>query len=123
LTGLHNRGCLETLLKKDLNKKNELKRAVISINLSTVQLLTANYGFQYTQNIIKNAAVELSRYCAEKRKLFQTYDNQFVFYVIDYHDKKELDDFCNTIAKNMEALFVSDRISGGIGVLEIIIKA
>lgn len=119
LTGLYNRSYLESLLKKDIRKKDGLKRAVISINLSTVQLLTANYGFQYTQSLIKHAAEELSQYCTDKRKLFQTYDNQFVFYVTNYQDKNELVEFCNIIAKNMETLFVTDRIGGGIGVLEI----
>lgn len=42
-TGLFNRDHLELLLNSDIRKKDGLKRAVISINLSTVQLLTANY--------------------------------------------------------------------------------
>lgn len=44
-TGLYNRDYLEALLNIEVKKKDGLKRAVISINLSTVQLLTANYGF------------------------------------------------------------------------------
>ena len=119
LTGLYNRSYLESLLKQDLRKKDELKRAVISINLSTVQLLTANYGFQYTQNLIKKAAEELGQYCSGSRLLFQTYDNQFVFYMIGYQDKNELTEFSEQIAQAMKTLFVSDRIGGGIGVLEL----
>lgn len=119
LTGLYNRGYLISLLKKDLQKQDGLQRAVISINLSTVQLLTANYGFQYTQNVIKKAAEELGRYCTNRRMLFQTYDNQFVFYIIDYKDKNELIEFSEMIAKDMKTLFVADRIGGGIGVLEL----
>lgn len=118
-TGLYNRDYLETLLNNDINKKDGLKRAVISINLSTVQLLTANYGFHYTQNLIKIAAETLSQYCSDTRLLFQTYENRFVFYLIDYKDENELVEFSDDIAESLEALFVTERIGGGIGIFEI----
>jgi PAS domain S-box-containing protein len=118
-TSLHNRDYLEALLNKDIKKKDGLKRAVISINLSTVQLLTANYGFHYTQNLIKMAAETLSQYCSDTRLLFQTYENRFVFYLIDYKDKNELVEFSDIIAEALEALFVTERIGGGIGIFEI----
>ena len=118
-TGLYNRDYLEALLVKDFQKQDGLKRAMISINLSTVQLLTANYGFQYTQNLIKAAAVSLGRFGNERRVLFQTYGNQFVFYVTDYRDRAELVDFCTVIADDMQTLFATDRIGGGLGILEL----
>jgi diguanylate cyclase (GGDEF)-like protein/PAS domain S-box-containing protein/putative nucleotidyltransferase with HDIG domain len=118
-TGLYNHDYLEALLNNDIKKKDGLKRAVISINLSTVQLLTANYGFHYTQNLIKMAAETLSQYCSDTRLLFQTYENRFVFYLIDYKDKNELVEFSDVIAEALEALFVTERIGGGIGILEI----
>ena len=55
-TGLFNRDYLEKLLEKDMAEQDMANRALISINLSTVQLLTANYGFHYTQILIKKAA-------------------------------------------------------------------
>ncbi|MFA5530817.1 MAG: EAL domain-containing protein [Thiohalomonadaceae bacterium] len=118
-TNLYNRDYLEFLLNKDIKKRDGLKRALISINLSTVQLLTANYGFHYTLNMIKKAAETLSQYCTDKRLLFQTYDNRFVFYLIDYKDKNELVGFSDAISETLESLFQTDRIGGGIGVLEI----
>jgi len=118
-TGLYNRDYLEVLLNKHIKKNDGLKRAVISINLSTVQLLTANYGFHYTQNLIKKAAETLSQCCSDNRLLFQTYENRFVFYLIDYKNRNELVDFSEAIAESLESLFVTDRIGGGIGILEI----
>lgn len=118
-TGLYNRDYLEALLNNDIKKKDGLKRAVISINLSTVELLTVNYGFNYTQNLIKMAAETLSQHCSDNRLLFQTYENRFVFYLIDYKDKNELVEFSDIIAEALEALFVTERIGGGIGILEI----
>lgn len=61
----------------------------------------------------------MSQYCSDTRLLFQTYENRFVFYLIDYKDKNELADFCGVIAEDLEVLFATERISGGIGIFEI----
>ncbi len=118
-TGLYNRAYLESLLEQDAKLQINTKRALISINLSTVQLLTANYGFHYAQNLVKKAAEALSQYCTEKRILFSTYDNNFVFYFVDYKDKNELMEFIQTITDVLESLFRTEKVGGGIGVLEI----
>ncbi|MDD4688646.1 MAG: EAL domain-containing protein [Eubacteriales bacterium] len=118
-TGLYNRDYLEVVLNNDLKKRDGLNRAVISINLSKVQLLTANYGFHYTQNLIKTATGILIQYCSDNRLLFQTYENRFVFYLIDYKGKNELVEFSHIIAEALETLFVTERIGGGIGILKI----
>ncbi len=118
-TNLHNRDYLEAFLKKELMIKDNVKKALISINLSRVQLLTANYGFHYTQNLVKKAADVLNGYTDENTMLFQTYENRFVFYFVDYQDKKALIDFSEKIADTLEELFISERVGGGIGILEI----
>ena len=118
-TGLYNRDYLVSLLEKDLKLKQKSKKALIGINLSMVQLLAINYGFQYTQNLIKKAAEALSQHCTDNRLLFQPRENRFIFYLFDYKDKNELVDFCDVIVATLESLFVTDRISGGIGILEI----
>ena len=118
-TGLYNRNYLVSLLEKDIRLKKESKKALIGINLSMIQLLTVNYGFQYTQNLIKKVAEALSEHCTDKRILFRPHENRFVFYLLDYKDKNELVDFSNTIIETLESVFVTDRIGGGIGILEI----
>ena len=118
-SGLYNRDYLEALLAKDAKQKKTSKRALIGINLSTVQLLTASYGFHYTQNLLKKAADTLSRYSTEKRMLFNTYENRFVFYVVNYKDKNELTNFSEVIAKTLKDLFITERVGGGIGIIEI----
>ncbi len=118
-TGLYNRDYLVSLLEKDARQNEKGKKALIGINLSTVQLLRANYGFQYTQNLIKRAAGALYQHCTDKRMLFNTYQNRFVFYIVDYKDKNELIEFSQTIADLLESLFFIEGISGGIGIIEI----
>lgn len=119
LTGLYNREYLVSLLEKEIKLKKQSKKALIGVNLSAVQLLTVDYGFQYSQNLIKKAAEALSQLCTDNRLLFQPRENRFVFYIFDYKDKKELVDFSNIIAETLEHLFETDRIGGGIGILEI----
>ncbi|MDD4690055.1 MAG: EAL domain-containing protein [Eubacteriales bacterium] len=117
-TGLYNRDYLERVIVNDAKKSEMQKRAVISINLSTVQLLTSNYGFHYTQNLIINASEALSRHCSDTCMLFKAYENRFVFYLTEYKDREELIDFSEKISKTLEEVFVTDRIGGGIGILE-----
>ncbi len=118
LTGLYNRDYLLSLLERELKKKKS-RKALIGINLSMVQLLTANYGFQYSQNLIKKAAEALSRHCSGNCILFRTHENSFVYYISDYKDKNELVRFGSVIADTLGSLFVTERIGGGIGILEI----
>ncbi|MDD4134031.1 MAG: EAL domain-containing protein [Eubacteriales bacterium] len=118
-TGLYNRESLETVLIQDAQAGKGEKRALISVNLSMVQLLAANYGLQYTQNLISEAARALNAYSAENRILFITFENHFAFYVKNYKDTGELAAFGESLAEALEALFVTDRIIGGIGIHEI----
>ena len=117
-TGLFNRGYLEKLLEKDMAEQDMANRALISINLSTVQLLTANYGFHHTQSLIKKAAETLYKFSSDDCMLFKTFENRFVLYIKKYKDKKELIDLSEAIADELESLFVTDRVGGGIGILE-----
>lgn len=119
LTGLYNRDFLELTLGRDLRRGGEEKRALISINLSTIQRLTVIYGFHYTQNLVKRAAETLSGFCSDSRMLYQTYENRFALYIRGYAGKEDLTELCDGIAGAMEALFAAERIGGGIGVLEI----
>lgn len=118
-TGLYNYDYLISLLGNDLKKRKNSKKALISITLSVTQLMTVKYGFQYTQSLMKKAADALSRYSADNRILFHIRENRFLFYVTDYRDKNELIEFSRIIAGTLEDLLVTDRISGGIGILEI----
>ncbi len=118
-TGLYNRDYLERMLENDSRSKIVSNRALIGINLSPVYLLTANYGFHYTQNLIKKAAAILCQYCTDERILFNTFENRFVFYFKNYKNRSELFDFSNAVADTLESLFVTDRVDGGIGILDI----
>lgn len=118
-TGLYNRDYLVSLLEKEILLKKRSKMALIGINLDTVQLLASNYGFHYSQVLMKKAAEVLSRLCADNRMLFHARENRFAFYIYDYKDKNELLDFSNTLVKTLRSLFVTERIGGGIGILEI----
>ena len=118
-TGLYNREYLVTLLERDAASKKWAKRALVGINLSMVQVLMSNYGFQYSQNLIKKAAEVLEAYSTESRRLFQASEHRFIFYLVGYRDKDELARFGSTVADTLGKLFAMERIGGGIGILEI----
>ncbi len=118
-TGLYNRNYLKTLLEGDDESRLREKRALVSVDLSTVQSLTSTYGFQYTQDLIKKIADMLRQFCTDRRLLFNTYENQFAFYLKGYKDKNELTKFSIEVAKQLEPVLLMERIKGGIGVIEI----
>ena len=61
----------------------------------------------------------MSQHCTDNRILLHTREYRFVFYLFDYQDNNELVDFSNAIAETLGSLFVTDRIGGGIGIIEI----
>lgn len=118
-TGLYNRRYLENLLISDTKIKTTTKRAIVGINMSTVQRFSLTYGFHYSQELIKKAAEALNLLCTDKQQLFNTYENRFTFYVKDYTDKNELTAFCENVVSTLESVFAAERIGGGIGIVEI----
>lgn len=119
LTGLFNRNCLENLLESDLREKANEKRALIKVNLSLPLSITTVFGFHYKQKLLKNVANALSRHSTDKRVLFCTYTNRFLFYYKGYKDKNELFEFSNAIAEELKSLLLVERVGGGIGIIEI----
>ena len=111
---------MENLLESDSRRGFHEKRAVVSINLSAMQSLTTTYGFHYTQELNKKIADILGQYCNGGRVLFNIYENRFAFYIKGYEDKNELTEFSEEIAKTLEPLLITERISGGAkGIVEI----
>lgn len=118
-TGLYNQIYLENLLRQDADSYAKNPRALMLINLREVHSLSVAYGFHYSQELIKSAAERLSTFCSESRQLFHAYENQLVFYIRDYKDKRELEDFSETLANALDSLLGIERIGGGIGIVEI----
>lgn len=118
-TGLYNRRYLEDILKRDNTKPFVGERALVSINLSAMHSLSLTYGFHYSQELVKKVADVLKKYCSDKIQLFNTYEYRFVFYVIDYKDRPELRAFCESVAETLESILSIEKVSGGLGVIEI----
>lgn len=118
-TGLFNRYYLENLLNGDTNERTTEKKALIGIDLSAARSITAAFGFRYTQELIIRTANVITKYCTDKRLLFYTYEDRFVFYLKDYKDKYELIEFAETLAETLESLLSAERIGGRLGIVEI----
>jgi PAS domain S-box-containing protein len=119
LTGLYNRRYLENLLIEDATSDFTGKRAFVGINLSSIHLLSLTYGFYYSQDVVKRVSLVLKTLCNERRQLYSTFVNRFVFYIRGYEDKDELVGFCDEVITALESVLAIERIGGGIGVVEI----
>ncbi|MCK9253406.1 MAG: EAL domain-containing protein [Clostridiales bacterium] len=118
-TGLYNRRYLEMLLGRDERKPEPLKRALVGINLGSLQTLNRVYGFHYTWDLIKRVSDTLAGFCSEGRQLFSMYEHHFAFYLKGYGDRKDLNGFCSAVATALRQLLTVERIDIGIGVIEI----
>ena len=118
-TDLYNRMYLRSLLKRDGKNLKSTNRAILILNLSSINLVSMNYGFNYGQELIRKIADGLKLLCRDDRQLFHIYENRFAFYVKAYKDKDELTAFCKEVKDALESLLIIERIGGGIGVVEI----
>jgi PAS domain S-box-containing protein len=118
-TGLYNRRYLENVLARDAEIVSTEKRALVGINVSPIQALTLTYGFDYDQDIVKKVADALKMHCTDKRQLYYTFQNRFIFYVKGYDDKEELIQFCKELVGTMDSILSIERVGGGIGIIEL----
>lgn len=118
-TGLYNRRYLENVLARDAEIVSTEKRALVGINVSPIQTLTLTYGFDYAQDIVKKVADALKMHCTDKRQLYYTFQNRFIFYVKGYDDKEELIQFCKELVGTMDSILSIERVGGGIGIIEL----
>lgn len=100
-------------------KNRSLNQAFICLNLSSVHLLSLTYGFQYSQKLIKKVAKALQKYCGKINSLFYIYEYHFVIYIKGYQDKSSLENYCKKLVNILESLILPERISTGLGVVEI----
>ncbi|MHB1454415.1 MAG: PAS domain S-box protein [Saccharofermentanales bacterium] len=118
-TDLYNRIYLRSLLVHDGKNLKSTNRAILIINMSAINLISMNYGFNYGQELIRKISGGLKRLCRDNRQLFHIYENRFAFYVKEYKNKDELIAFCEEVENALELLLAVEKIGGGIGVVEI----
>ena len=120
-TGLLNRSSLEKLLSQHKLLPPQGKRALFSINLSSIQILTTTYGFHYTQELMKRIADTLRFLSSKNRLLFSTHETRFVFYLFNGSEEGEagIQILRDAIIALLEPMLVAERLNGGLGILEI----
>lgn len=119
LTGLYNRNYLERLLETDFVSRAGGKKALVIIEVSSIGSITRSYGYNYTQKLFCAIADALGQLATDSRRLFRLYEKRFAFYLSDCKDKAEITEFSESIVNLLDTTFKLDRISGGIGIVEI----
>ncbi len=118
-TELLNRNYLERFLYRELKTKKSMKRALLVVNLNSIQTLTPIHGYHYAQDLMKRIANELKKNACEKCDLFLTHENRLTFFIRDYADKSNLLTFYERIAAIIEPIALLERISCGVGIYEL----
>lgn len=119
MTQLPNRKALEQKLEEESCLSINSKRALIAFDLHSVQMLNTVYGFDYCQEVTQRLVEDFSSLCDEQHMLFIFNVSSFVFFVKDYRSRDELKSFCSTVTERIEPILTRERISYGIGAVEL----
>ncbi|NLM98183.1 MAG: EAL domain-containing protein [Halanaerobiaceae bacterium] len=119
LTDLPNKRYFDKFVNNKLDSGIKQKKALILVNYRDFTLTSMTYGYNYSNDIIRKTAEELSNFMRGSISLFHVSIDHFVLWVENYRDKSELDKLCIKIIDLLKDRF-SGRVSGGnIGIVEI----
>ncbi|MCE1195354.1 EAL domain-containing protein [bacterium] len=118
-SGLYNRKYLHEVFAADQKAGRFKRRALIGINISSIFKLNLLYGYSYGQELIRKVAEALSENCNPKCEVFYIFENWFVIYGKGYDSQEQLLKICSAAARTIESVLRKERISVGIGVVEI----
>lgn len=115
-TNLHNRNYLEQQISKDLSQGFYKNKALIGINLTSIQALTPIYGYNYTQKIMKDISLSLTDLNKGNHPLYITYENFLAFYVKKFSVKNDINKLVTKIKEKLKNILNKERIGCGIGI-------
>ena len=118
-TGLPNQRALERLLDQERVTDQKSGRALVCVNISTVNSISMTYGFAQGQKVICKIAAELKMLQDADHILFNTHEYRFTYYVRNCHQSEETTSFVQKISQQLHPLLAIERIGWGIGVLEL----
>ena len=116
---LHNRSYFERLLDEDIRINNINNKAIIGLNFSSIQSLVLASGYHFAMDLISKLADSLKMFEDADHQLFVTHENRFCFYVNKYETRGELVEFFEKIKFAIEPLLLMERLTCGIGILEV----
>ncbi|MGI6433217.1 MAG: EAL domain-containing protein [Sphaerochaetaceae bacterium] len=119
ITGLPNDTALETRLNDEAVKRVQGERALLAVNCTSLYAVSLMFGQQYVEQIIQKIATSLAQISSDTIELYGSFENRFILYVNTYKRKEELFLFCQTVIRRVDAILAMERVSWGLGVLEI----
>ncbi len=119
VTGLYNRRYLENILGQDVLETSGNKRAIVLLALRRINSISLTYGYNFSENLVKELAASLAVLSHDKCKLFRISFERFAFYYQGYHTKEELADFCDSIIEIVSNVQIFHLEGCGIGVFEL----
>ncbi|UWG95723.1 EAL domain-containing protein [Dehalobacter sp. DCM] len=118
-TGLLNLRSFELIYAENYHLDTESKRAAIMVNLRRFSAINSVYGYRFGVKLIQDIAKCLISLVSEDRLLFHIANDQFVFYMVNYRDKQNLNHFCERIIRTLDTGIAQKTFCFNIGILEI----
>jgi diguanylate cyclase (GGDEF)-like protein len=99
LTGLPNKKFLKTMLNKEIEKKDGIKKAIILINCKQFSLINLTYGYEYGDQLLVGLSRRIQEEVGYNNKLFRYSADRFVLYIKNYYGDNELISVSKKISK------------------------
>lgn len=123
LTNLPNKEYLSEILKQELGREVQGKKAIVLVNCCNFKTVNLTLGHQNGDRVLIELANKLSYLRSEKVALFRFNSDRFVFVIKDYNHQQYLIEFCNKISAIFKSPFqisdVSKKLTARIGIVEI----
>ena len=118
-TDLHNRAYFERLLNSDIRTGKVGSKALVALNLSSIQSLVLTNGYHFGMELITRIAQILKTFDTPNTQLFITHETRFCFYLDQYLGKDQLLEFYQRLKLALEPILLLERITCGVGILEV----
>lgn len=119
LTDIPNSRYFKQYIDEDIKAKHAGKRAAALISCRNFKTINTLFGYRYGEQVIKELAEKLNSFTSENCALFHLSDDRYVFYITNYLDKKQLEDFCDRIVCALKSSLIAQTSGINIGVVEI----
>lgn len=118
LTGLYSKSYFHDILNREVEDGIAGSKAAILINIRNFSLLNTIYGYEYSEEIIKELSTQLRIICLGKYQIFHISIDRFIIYIKAYEDKQALIGICNKISSMIYRRFITKIVGGNMGIYE-----
>jgi len=116
VTGLPNKHHLADFLNKEMEKNEDVNKALLLINCLKFRTINLTFGYEYGDEFLREVSRKFSGLLDSNKKLFRFTADRFALYVKDYKDRHELLSIVHKINTIFNSPFIIKNTEQSLGV-------